>query len=165
MLVERLGLPVTSDARPVFVGSELDADTLLPTPGVSLESIPGKIMSFLLHVTTARGWSVAECEWRWPKAFNKLLHPRIGEEAYRSHEQWWTRCVDSEGLAHEFPGLFRLRQEICWQDWPLVQYFFRLLAYYRFQPHSDLERQLLKLSDKVGDTRPIEDGRSFKHMY
>ena len=130
---ERLGFPVTSDARPAFVGAEADPSTGLPSPGVTVESIPSRLTSFLLYVMTARGWSIAEYQWRWPKRFGLLLSPAPGE-AYRMHETWWSQCLDSEGLANEKPGIFRLRQQAYWQDWPLVQYVFRLLAHYHFHP-------------------------------
>ena len=157
---ERLGFPVTSDARPAFVGAEADPSTGLPSPGVTVESIPSRLTSFLLYVMTARGWSIAEYQWRWPKRFGLLLSPAPGEaqEAYRMHETWWSQCLDSEGLANEKPGIFRLRQEAYWQDWPLVQYVFRLLAHYHFHPHPEVVREIQRLYDKIGDSRSVEEG-------
>ena len=71
--LEQLGLSVTEDSRPIFVGPEKDPDSGMWLPGISAESIPSRLMSFLLHVTTARFWSTAEFQWRWPKAFAGLL--------------------------------------------------------------------------------------------
>lgn len=61
--LSRLGVNTGYGPQPQNFEDEVDADTGLTLPGITTQSIPHRIMSFLLCVCEARCWNCAWKEW------------------------------------------------------------------------------------------------------
>ena len=114
-------------------------------------------MGFLLHFMEARLWSYAWQESAYPEAFAGLLSSSVAESSWKWAKRLWEASTDAEANAHRFPGAWRLRQEIYWLSWPLVQWLLRWMAHHDFRPHHEILEFIRLLFTRIGDTKAIEE--------
>jgi hypothetical protein len=116
----RLGLVMSSGPHAQYFGVELDDATGLKMPGVDVESIPARIMSFLLHLVEARFWNYAWRQWAYPGAFAGLLDGGVNQQKAASFaaRKLWKVATDVESKGKVNHGMASLRNKIFWLSWP-----------------------------------------------
>ncbi len=90
--LSRLGLQVSPGTWVPDFGATVDTDTGVVEAGVNAEEIPSLLMSFLLHIVEARGWSYAALQWSYPAAFAPLAQSPAEEGVVVAEwgRGWWT---------------------------------------------------------------------------
>ena len=125
--------------------------------GIPLHEVPGRLMGFWLHFMEARLWSYAWQEYAYPEAFASLLSSTSAERSWKWAEKLWVASTDAEAVAHRMPGAWRLRQEIYWLSWPLVQWMLRQMAHHGFRPQTNILEFIRLMFTRIGDTKASEE--------
>lgn len=151
-LLARLGVSVAGGPCQSFA-SETDPISGVPLPGVPADTIPGRIMEFLLAVVGARLWSYSWHECAYPNGFAGLCSRDPAEVAaalLRAREVW--NLVGVAAQPDQPVGLQQLRKAAFFLDWPSCQLRFRVLAHVGFQPHAGVLQWITRSFLRVGDT-------------
>ena len=138
-------IPVNSEGDPVMEQSE----------------IPVRLMSFLLHMVEARFWSYAWQQWSLPEGFAAYLPTENGSKRdFQTLRTLWEAATLAERVVNSghpsASGVSQLRREVHWLSWPLTQGVLRLLAHHGWTPAPAIDRLLLRLWLRIGDTKCVE---------
>ena len=154
--LSRLGLKTIPGAIPQNFGPDI---TEPGQPHIEEETIPGRIMNFLLCIVEARLWSYDWFQFSYPSAFAGLLsdNQEEREQTLKATKELWELSMATESGQNLVPGMFKLRQEVYWLSWPVNQLFFRLLAHTNFQLDEQILHLLRQFFTRLGDSKVIED--------
>ena len=136
------------------MGPTWDSDVGIRSPGVKSEEIPERVASFLFHIIEKRSWAYSEWTHKWPGAFAgtcSSVETQAVAASSRSRD-FWEVCTLAESAANTMPGLFNLRHEAYWMDWPINQLHFRFFAQCDFQATPQMMAAFRRLFLRLGDT-------------
>ena len=155
----RLGAELECGATHIDLSPTIDPLTGWPEPGVTQEQIPQLAGSFIFSLLEARFWSGAWHHHAFPGRLAAILTSHGGTRDAALQDTWesWEIATLAESAAKELSGVEQLRSEAYFLDWPVVQYSFRLLAHCHFRFCPELQKWLLKLFVRIGDSKLIED--------
>ena len=92
-----------------------------------------------------------------PQAPTPILYNLASLAQRHRLARFWTCATSVESARWKEVGMYQLRQQLFWMDYPAVQFLFRLLAHHNWEARPEILSLLYNFFHRIGDTKIIED--------